>query len=50
MASCRNREAEMLAFTQKLTSKNVELQSEFSVIQAKVHVKSVFLSFDEIVM
>ncbi|KAL1122844.1 hypothetical protein AAG570_003170 [Ranatra chinensis] len=35
MASCRNREAEMLTFTQKLTTKNVQLQSEFSAVETK---------------
>ena len=36
MASCREREAELLNFTQKLTDKNVRLQSEFSATEAKV--------------
>ncbi|XP_066582391.1 coiled-coil domain-containing protein 186-like isoform X2 [Prorops nasuta] len=36
MESCRQREAHMLDFTQKLTDKNVRLQSEFSAIEAKV--------------
>lgn len=35
MALCREREAELLDFTQKLTEKNVRLQSEFSAIEAK---------------
>ncbi|KAJ9584552.1 hypothetical protein L9F63_021110, partial [Diploptera punctata] len=35
MASCREREAELLNFTQKLTDKNVRLQSEFSATEAK---------------
>lgn len=34
--ACKSREAELLAFTQKLTSKNVELQSEFSAVESKV--------------
>ncbi|XP_012267065.2 intracellular protein transport protein USO1 isoform X1 [Athalia rosae] len=32
---CREREAHMLDFTQKLTDKNVRLQSEFTAIEAK---------------
>lgn len=35
MTSCREREADMLEFTQKVTAKNVRLQSEFSFIEAK---------------
>ncbi|XP_046386886.1 coiled-coil domain-containing protein 186-like isoform X2 [Ischnura elegans] len=35
MAACREREAELLAFTQRLTDKNVWLQSEFSATEAK---------------
>ncbi|XP_021938750.1 coiled-coil domain-containing protein 186-like isoform X2 [Zootermopsis nevadensis] len=35
MAVCREREAELLDFTQKLTEKNVRLQSEFSATEAK---------------
>lgn len=37
-AACREREAELLDFTQKLTEKNVRLQSEFSALEAKVSV------------
>ncbi|CAL7937946.1 unnamed protein product [Xylocopa violacea] len=36
MSACRQKEAEMLDFTQKLTDKNVRLQSEFTAIEAKV--------------
>ncbi|XP_075223520.1 uncharacterized protein LOC142325537 [Lycorma delicatula] len=36
MESCRKREADMLEFTQKLTAKNVRLQSEFTAVEAKV--------------
>jgi hypothetical protein len=36
MAACREQEAELLDFTQKLTEKNVRLQSEFSATEAKV--------------
>lgn len=36
IAGCREREAEMLEFTQKVTAKNVRLQSEFSCLEAKV--------------
>lgn len=36
MAGCREREADMLEFTQKVTAKNVRLQSEYSCIEAKV--------------
>ncbi|KAK1135444.1 hypothetical protein K0M31_000039 [Melipona bicolor] len=35
MSACRQKEAEMLDFTQKLTDKNVRLQSEFTAIEAK---------------
>ncbi|KAI5692124.1 hypothetical protein M8J75_013139, partial [Diaphorina citri] len=35
MATCRAREAELLQFTEKLTAKNVRLQSEFSALEAK---------------
>jgi len=38
MASCRRKEAELLEFTQKLTEKNVCLQSEFSSIEARASV------------
>lgn len=37
MACCRERETEMLEFTQKVTAKNVRLQSEYSCIEAKVN-------------
>jgi hypothetical protein len=36
MAACREREAELLDYTQKLTEKNVRLQLEFSATEAKV--------------
>lgn len=36
MSACRARESEMLSFTQKLTTKNVQLQSEFSTLESKV--------------
>lgn len=35
MRACRQKEADMLDFTQKLTDKNVLLQSEFTAIRAK---------------
>lgn len=35
MDACRQREAQMLEFTQKLTDKNVRLQSEFSSLESK---------------
>lgn len=35
MDCCRQREAHMLDFTQKLTDKNVRLQSEFTSVEAK---------------
>ncbi|KOX72738.1 hypothetical protein WN51_00678 [Melipona quadrifasciata] len=35
MSACRQKEAEMLDFTQKLIEKNVRLQSEFTAIEAK---------------
>ena len=35
MSACRQKEAEMLDFTQKLTDKNVRLQSEFTAVEAK---------------
>ncbi|XP_025830455.1 coiled-coil domain-containing protein 186 [Agrilus planipennis] len=36
MKSCKEREAEMLAFTKQLTDKNVALQSQFTSIETKV--------------
>ena len=35
MTSCRAKEADLLDFTQKLTDKNVNLQSEFSSLEAR---------------
>jgi len=35
MASCRKKEGELLEYTQKLTDKNVTLQSEFSSVEAR---------------
>ena len=35
MAACRKKEGELLEFTQKLTDKNVTLQSEFSMMESK---------------
>ncbi|XP_014255468.1 coiled-coil domain-containing protein 186-like isoform X1 [Cimex lectularius] len=35
MEMCRKREAELLEFTQRVTDKNVSLQSEFSSVEAK---------------
>ncbi|KAM0733944.1 Coiled-coil domain-containing protein 186 [Formica fusca] len=37
MQACRQKEADMLDFTQKLTDKNVRLQSEFIAIQTKAN-------------
>jgi len=37
MQACRQKEADMLDFTQKLTDKNVYLQSEFIAIQTKTN-------------
>lgn len=37
MESCREREIEMLNFTQKLTAKNVALQSEYATLEARVN-------------
>ncbi|XP_070153705.1 coiled-coil domain-containing protein 186 isoform X2 [Polyergus mexicanus] len=37
MQACRHKEADMLDFTQKLTDKNVRLQSEFIAIQTKAN-------------
>lgn len=37
MQACRQKEADMLNFTQKLTDKNVGLQSDFITIQAKAN-------------
>lgn len=37
MELCREREAEMLLFTQQLTDKNVRLQSEFTSMDTKVY-------------
>nr|XP_034178904.1 coiled-coil domain-containing protein 186 isoform X1 [Osmia lignaria] len=36
MSACRQKEAEMLDFTQKLTDKNVRLQSEFTATEARM--------------
>ncbi|XP_074041943.1 coiled-coil domain-containing protein 186 isoform X2 [Leptinotarsa decemlineata] len=36
MEYCRNRESELLLFTQQLTDKNVRLQSEFTSMETKV--------------
>jgi len=52
MAVCRNKEAELLAYTQQVTEKNVQLQSEFSSMEAKVSIKARFdakISFNLIV-
>lgn len=38
MESCREREAELLNFTEKLTAKNVTLQSEYAILEAKVNI------------
>eukprot|EP00092_Neocalanus_flemingeri_P040426 GFUD01044027.1.p1 GENE.GFUD01044027.1~~GFUD01044027.1.p1 ORF type:complete len:857 (+),score=378.83 GFUD01044027.1:68-2638(+) len=35
MASCRKKEGELLEFTQKLTEKNVNIQSEFSLVETR---------------
>lgn len=37
MEACRQKEADMLDFTQKLTDKNVRLQSEFIAIQTRTN-------------
>lgn len=37
MSVCRSKEAELLAYTQQVTEKNVALQSKLSSIEAKVH-------------
>ena len=36
MESCREREAELLNFTEKLTAKNVSLQSDYATLESKV--------------
>ncbi|XP_031825744.1 coiled-coil domain-containing protein 186 isoform X2 [Nomia melanderi] len=36
MSACRQKESEMLDFTQKLTDKNVRLQSEFTATEARM--------------
>ncbi|XP_063906969.1 coiled-coil domain-containing protein 186 isoform X2 [Zophobas morio] len=36
IVACREREAELLLFTQQLTDKNVRLQSEFTALETKV--------------
>lgn len=38
MAACRKKEAELLEFTQKLTDKNVTLQSDFVALEARFSV------------
>lgn len=48
MESCRKREADMLEFTQKLTAKNVRLQSEFTAVEAKVNFFTI-ISFEQII-
>ena len=35
MAACRRKEGELLQFTQKLTDKNVTLQSEFGCVESR---------------
>lgn len=35
LLTCRQKEAELLAFTQKLTDKNVQIQSQLSSLQSK---------------
>lgn len=35
LLACRNKEAELLAFTQKLSDKNVQIQSQLSALQSK---------------
>jgi hypothetical protein len=42
MDICREKEAELLAYTQQVTGKNVQLQSEFSSIEAKVNSQKLF--------
>lgn len=37
LLACRNKEAELLAFTQKLSDKNVQIQSQLSALQSKVN-------------
>lgn len=39
MESCREREAELLNFTEKLTAKNVSLQSDYASLESKVILK-----------
>jgi chromosome segregation ATPase len=47
--ACRDREAELLLFTQQLTDKNVRLQSEFTALETKVEERNVDDSFVEVV-
>jgi chromosome segregation ATPase len=47
--ACRDREAELLLFTQQLTDKNVRLQSEFTALETKVEERHVDDSFAEVV-
>lgn len=42
--ACREREAELLLFTQQLTDKNVRLQSEFTALETKVGLKTSIFS------
>lgn len=48
--SCREREAELLEFTQKLTEKNVRLQSEFTAVEARAHQLTIEHSSCEVCM
>lgn len=38
MAVCREKEAELLTYTQQVTDKNVQLQSQFSAVEAQVKI------------
>lgn len=41
LLACRQKEAELLAFTQKLSDKNVQVQSQFSALQSKTQLMEI---------
>ncbi|KAK7068517.1 hypothetical protein SK128_026128 [Halocaridina rubra] len=41
LLACRQKEAELLAFTQKLSDKNVQIQSQFSALQSKAQLMEI---------
>lgn len=41
LLACRQKEAELLAFTQKLSDKNVQIQSQYSALQSKTQMTDI---------